>query len=337
MPRRRSERIAGGEAIRVPGAFDRHVDTETVALLAQERRNVDGRRVEHGGDLERLGARPSRRVRLRDVDRGGAGRAGAERGESADRPGPRHEHPVAGADAGTFDAVRRDCRRLDERALPVRHPRGEPDDLILGDGRELRHPAPGVGEPDAAHRRAQMLQPALAIGAVTAVRERHDRDAISLADACHARTDGHDVARELVPEDLRVLRSGQRVRLDGCHDRAGDVLVQVGAADAAGDDPDDDLARARRGRLGDLLDPEVVRCVEAKCPHRLLPAARHGTIRSARRRAKSSVNEDSVSRTPRKPSRRLCPMSVNVSIVRPRSASVCHHEARLSTPRSRRP
>ena len=52
-------------------------------------------------------------------------------------------------------------------------------------------------------------------------------------DAGHAGPDRHDVAGELVPEDLRVLRSGQRVRLDGRHDRAGDVLVQVGAADAA--------------------------------------------------------------------------------------------------------
>ena len=73
--------------------------------------------------------------------------------------------------------------------------------------------------------------------------------------------------------------------------------------------------------------------MEAKRPHRLLRdrLPSHGTILSARRRAKRSVNEDSVSRTPRKPSRRLRPMSVNVSTVRPRSASVCHHEARVST------
>ena len=110
------------------------------------------------------------------------------------------------------------------------------------------------------------------------------------------------------------------------------------------DDPDDDVARARLGRLGDILDPEIACGVEAKGPQRpILPrrraalASAHGTIRSARRRAKRSVNEDRLSRTPRKPSRLLRPMSVNVSIVRPRSASVCHHEARLSTLRSRRP
>ena len=63
----------------------------------------------------------------------------------------------------------------------------------------------------------------------------------------HAGADRDDVARELVPEDLRVLRAGQRVRLDGRDDRPGDVLVQVGAADAAGRDAHDDLAGARLG------------------------------------------------------------------------------------------
>src|SRR6476646_2937510 len=70
------------EATRVPGAFDGHVDAETVALLTEELRYVDGRRVEDCGDAERLGARPPRRIRLRDVDGGGARRARAQRGQS---------------------------------------------------------------------------------------------------------------------------------------------------------------------------------------------------------------------------------------------------------------
>ena len=53
--------------------------------------------------------------------------------------------------------------------------------------------------------------------------------------------------------------------------------------------------------------------------------------------SKSEVNEVSLSRTPRNPRRRLRPMAVKVSIVRPRSASVCHHEASRSTSKSRRP
>src|SRR6266536_563419 len=106
------------------------------------------------------------------------------------------------------------------------------------------------------------------------------------------------------------------MRLDGRHDRARDVLVEVRAADAACDDPNDDVARLGRGRLGYLLDPEVAGGVKTECPHSspgpcdqpaALPVCRHGTMRSARSRAKRSVNEDSLSRTPRKPSRLLRP------------------------------
>ena len=119
----------------------------------------------------------------------------------------------------------------------------------------------------------------------------------------------------------------------GRDDRPRDVLVQVGAADAAARDPHHDLAggRARAARRRPRCAGRGRRGSGARSD------SPHGTIRSARRRAKRSVNEDSVSRTPRKPSRRLLPMSVNVSTVRPRSASVCHHEASVSTSRSRRP
>ena len=186
-----------------------------------------------------------------------------------------------------------------------------------------------MGEPDAGHRGAEMLQSSPAVGAPTAVRERHDRDAVALGDARHAGPGRNHVARELVAEDLRVLRTVQRMGLGRRHDRASCVFMQVGAADAAGGDPHHDLARARRGRFGDILDPNVLGGMEAKRPH--------GTIRSARSREKRSVNDDSVSRTPWNPRRRLRPMSVNVSTVRPRSASVCHHDASFSTSRSRRP
>ena len=70
-----------------------------------------------------------------------------------------------------------------------------------------------------------------------------------------------------MPEDLRQLRSGERVRLDRCDDRAGDVLVQVGAADPGPARGDDDLGRLEPVRLGDILDPEVSCGVEAKRFH----------------------------------------------------------------------
>ena len=115
------------------------------------------------------------------------------------------------------------------------------------------------------------------------------------AHARHAGPDRHDVAGELVPEDLRVLRAGQRVRLDGRHDRAGDVLVQVGAADAAGRRP------GRRPRPGPGAGGSATSSIRRSCAAWKRsarigydPSDRHGTIRSARRRAKRSVNEDSA-------------------------------------------
>ena len=155
----------------------------------------------------------------------------------------------------------------------MRHSLGKAHDLILRDHRELRHPAPGVRQPDAAHRRAQVLQPAPTVRALAAVGERHDRDAIPFPRAGHAGPGRHDVSRELVPKDLRVLRSGQRMRLDRRDDRAGHVLVQIGAADATRDDSDDDLPDAGCGRLGHLLDPEITRGVEAKRPQPPTPAS----------------------------------------------------------------
>ena len=112
-----------------------------------------------------------------------------------------------------------------------------------------------------------MLKAALAIGTAAAIGEGHDRDPVTLRDARHTRARGDDVSREFVPEDLRVLRTGERVRLDGGHDRAGDELVQVRAADPTGGRPDEDLPRSRRRRLLNILDPEVARRVEAESLH----------------------------------------------------------------------
>jgi hypothetical protein len=70
-----------------------------------------------------------------------------------------------------------------------------------------------------------MLQPSLAVKAVAAVCERHDRDAIPLYHPSYVVADCHNIAGELMPEDLRILRAGQRVRLDGRHDWTRDVFV----------------------------------------------------------------------------------------------------------------
>ena len=148
------------------------------------------------------------------------------------------------------------------------------------------------------------------------------------------------------------------MRLNRRDDRTRDVFVKIGTTDAAARGPNHDLARAGFPGRADIFYPEVTSIVKPKCAHyaprsrRYLVLHSHGTIRSARRRSKSSRNDDWESRMPSKPRRRLRPMSVNVSIVLPRSASVCHQEAIFSTavlrnpwrrtlswvrPRSRRP
>src|SRR5580765_2763320 len=134
------------------------------------------------------------------------------------------------------------------------------------------------------------------------VRQRHNRRAVADGDARYLVPDGDDLPRELVTEDLRILGTGERVRFDRRDDRAGDVLVEVGSADPAGRHPKQNLPDGRRRRLGDVLDPEISRGVEAE--------SLHGTIRSLRSRSKRSVNEVWVSRTLMNPSRLLSPMSV---------------------------
>src|SRR3954466_162956 len=102
------------------------------------------------------------------------------------------------------------------------------------------------------------------------------------------------------------------MRLGRRDDRARSELVQVGPADPADRNADDYLLGGGRARLRDVLDPQIACGMEAQRAHQ-------GTIFSARRRSKSETNDVSVSRTSRKPSRRLRDMSVKVSIVRPRS------------------
>src|SRR2546422_321518 len=104
--------------IRIPSSLlDQHLDlvrragcearerAEPVALLSEIRGDVRRRRIEDGGDLERLGACTPGRIRLRDIDGGGPGGARAERRERTDRPGPGDQHSIARAHTGPLDPV----------------------------------------------------------------------------------------------------------------------------------------------------------------------------------------------------------------------------------------
>jgi hypothetical protein len=112
-----------------------------------------------------------------------------------------------------------------------------------------------------------VLEPAAAVRALPAVRERHDRHTVALRDSGDSGSDGDDLARELVAEDLWVLCSGQRMRLYRRDDRTRGVLVQIRAADAARRNTYHDVVGARRARLSHVLDPEVARTVEAEGLH----------------------------------------------------------------------
>jgi hypothetical protein len=89
-----------------------------------------------------------------------------------------------------------------------------------------------------------------------------------------AAPDLHDLAGELVPHDDRSHAPGQRVRaINLDEERPVAVLLQVGAADAAGANLQDHLARTRRTRFGRLLDPDVVASVPHRCLH-VVPSSR---------------------------------------------------------------
>jgi hypothetical protein len=100
-----------------------------------------------------------------------------------------------------------------------------------------------------------------------AVGERHDCDAIALGHACDTGTGRDHIARELMPEDLWVLRTRQRMWLCRRDDRTGHVLVQVGAADPTRRDPNYDLTGVGFGRSRDLLDAQIVSGVETEGAH----------------------------------------------------------------------
>ena len=83
---------------------------------------------------------------------------------------------------------------------------------------------------------AQVRPTALAGAAFSADRAPVEDHEIAGLHVCHARTDRLDGARGLVPEQERILVVDAAL-----------AVGQVGVADAAGDDVDDDLARSRVG------------------------------------------------------------------------------------------
>ena len=89
------------------------------------------------------------------------------------------------------------------------------------------------------------------------------RHPVTLAEAAHAGTERLDHAMELVAHRERSLAARERVRPPGRdHQRTVAVLLEIGAADAAEADAEQDLA-APRGWNRDVLDPHVAPTVPA--------------------------------------------------------------------------
>ena len=127
-------------------------------------------------------------------------------------------------------------------------------------------PPPGALEADRRDGVAHLRRAARAAGALAAAEQRFDAHAITDADRVHAVTDGGDDARELVTQHLGQDGAGQPVRDVRDRGGAGEVLVQVGSADAVVGDPDLHLTGAGFG-FGDVVESDVAGAVESGSAH----------------------------------------------------------------------
>ena len=270
----------------VAGALDDRIGSDALGLVLHPRRHVDLRRVDDVAHVEAASQVGPGRVHLGD-HHPRAELRGVQRGEDDDGPGSGDQHRVAGSDPGHIHPVRGDRGRFHEGALKVGDAVGQRADMRNGDDREFRDTAPVEAQADARHRDAQVVEPAPAVVAGTAVEQRHDRYPLTDPHLGHVGPDLHDLCGELVPEDLRELRAIEPVRLAGDDDRPHGVLVQIRTADAAPERADEHLTRSGRRRVGDVLDADVVLPMEHRCLHVNLPAwDRKGSCpRAARRRA----------------------------------------------------
>ena len=127
------------------------------------------------------------------------------------------------------------------------------------------HVAEAPAEDRAARRRALGGQPALTpLAPAARDRERHDH-AVAAREALDARPRLLHRAHELVAHD--------GAGLDERPTAAPMVLVEVGAADGARRDPQDDVGGIDEPGLGDVLRPHVAHAVEGDRVHGCLLSA----------------------------------------------------------------
>ena len=154
-----------------------------------------------------------------------------------------------------------------------RDPARQRNALALVDREPLAEGALHMGKAHCAaveeHVAAMIVEPGLAEVALAARPARVDRDDVAGANRRHAGTHGSHRSGDLVAEDHRLLQANSA-------EAAMVIVVEVGAADAAGADGDLDLAVAERFLLP-LVDPQIVLAVNADRLHSILLQRRHCT------------------------------------------------------------
>lgn len=165
--------------------------------------------------------------------------------------------------------MRPDGQRFDERGLIQRHVVADRVHPATLDADLLPQPAAATGETDEVHVLRQVVVVGVLAGVdVVGDDVRLDDHVLADLDVVDALADLVDHPGELVAEgDGRGLPR-DRVRLvgAGAEDRPVEVLVQVGAADAAPRHVDADLTGSDGG-FGDVLDADVAVAVVAGCLH----------------------------------------------------------------------
>jgi hypothetical protein len=207
-------------------------------------------------------------VGLGHDDLGGPRGPAGEQGECPDRANTGDQHGRSGLHPAAIHRVEGDGGGLDHRRLHVAHRVRHAEDVVAVDHGTLGHAAPVPGQADATHLLAQVIEAAAAVVIVARRDQRLDRDPVARLYVVDRRADVEHFGRELVAEDLRQLGPGVDMRQLGRDDRARDIFVQVGAADAAQHRADQHVGLAQR-RLGggDFFDADVALVVETDGTH----------------------------------------------------------------------
>ncbi len=193
------------------------------------------------------------------------------RGQQSDGAGASDQRDIAGFGPAANEGVITHGQRFDQRCFVEGdvadrvHPTPFHDDLLA----QASTPA---GEADVVHVRRQVVVRS-GFGRFLRVDDVGlDDDVVADLEIGDVLTDGVDGAGHFVAEGDRCRFTGDRVRMAGRwhEDGAVQVLVQVGAADAAPGDIDTDRSGLDHGFI-DILDADIAAIEIACCLHDFSP------------------------------------------------------------------